>query len=264
MQALERVLLHVRPGSFSVGLLFLLFVVREILCTDGEKITDWVRLQFDLIWTLQPTQLCEILPDVQGSHVSLLRSQNQTQGRNCFLTASPLGPAKCCSDFDPGLLVRWTNCVSFTVCSSLLLNVAFLFVCLFVLMTSAFPCQSPANLLSLFFLNYGSYSLICTSLPLLPVLLTVVSVTPPHTHSFIQCLYDSLLLIFLLPFLSPSLYLPLFFLSSPRVTLDPSKRQSSNKSMSGCTLPQGTKTVSKSSFPMFSGCLCLPDCLLAY
>ncbi|XP_035769960.1 MAP/microtubule affinity-regulating kinase 4 [Neolamprologus brichardi] len=28
-----------------------------------------------------------------------------------------------------------------------------------------------------------------------------------------------------------------------RVTLDPSKRQSSNKSMSGCTLPQGTKTV---------------------
>lgn len=85
---------------------------------------------------------------------------------------------------------------------------------------------------------------------------------PPH--SFIQCLYDSLLLIFLLPFLSPSLYLPLFFLSSPRVTLDPSKRQSSNKSMSGCTLPQGTKTVSKSSFPMFSGCLCLPDCLLAY
>ncbi|XP_041850230.1 MAP/microtubule affinity-regulating kinase 4 isoform X3 [Melanotaenia boesemani] len=28
-----------------------------------------------------------------------------------------------------------------------------------------------------------------------------------------------------------------------RVTLDPSKRQSSNKSVSGCTLPQGTKTV---------------------
>lgn len=51
--------------------------------------------------------------------------------------------------------------------------------------------------------------------------------------------------------------------SSPRVTLDPTKRQSSNKSMSGCTLPQGTKTVSKSSFPMFSGCFCLPDCLLA-
>uniref|UniRef100_A0A674MJX4 non-specific serine/threonine protein kinase n=1 Tax=Takifugu rubripes TaxID=31033 RepID=A0A674MJX4_TAKRU len=48
-----------------------------------------------------------------------------------------------------------------------------------------------------------------------------------------------------------------------RVTLDPTKRQSSNKSMSGCTLPQGTKTVSKSSFPMFSGCFCLPDCLLA-
>ncbi|XP_061574837.1 MAP/microtubule affinity-regulating kinase 4 isoform X2 [Cololabis saira] len=31
-----------------------------------------------------------------------------------------------------------------------------------------------------------------------------------------------------------------------RVTLDPSKRQSSNKSMSGCTLPQGTKTVNES------------------
>ncbi|XP_056904886.1 MAP/microtubule affinity-regulating kinase 4 isoform X2 [Takifugu flavidus] len=28
-----------------------------------------------------------------------------------------------------------------------------------------------------------------------------------------------------------------------RVTIDPTKRQSSNKSMSGCTLPQGTKTV---------------------
>ncbi|XP_053728637.1 MAP/microtubule affinity-regulating kinase 4 isoform X4 [Synchiropus splendidus] len=41
-----------------------------------------------------------------------------------------------------------------------------------------------------------------------------------------------------------------------RVTLDPSKRQSSNKSMSGCTLPQGTKTVSKSSFPVFTGCCC--------
>ncbi|XP_056296463.1 MAP/microtubule affinity-regulating kinase 4 isoform X3 [Pseudoliparis swirei] len=30
-----------------------------------------------------------------------------------------------------------------------------------------------------------------------------------------------------------------------RVSLDPSKRQSSNKSMSGCTLPQGTKTVNE-------------------
>nr|XP_046245899.1 MAP/microtubule affinity-regulating kinase 4 isoform X4 [Scatophagus argus] len=30
-----------------------------------------------------------------------------------------------------------------------------------------------------------------------------------------------------------------------RVNLDPSKRQSSNKSMSGCTLPQGTKTVNE-------------------
>uniref|UniRef100_A0AAY4ECJ9 non-specific serine/threonine protein kinase n=1 Tax=Denticeps clupeoides TaxID=299321 RepID=A0AAY4ECJ9_9TELE len=32
-----------------------------------------------------------------------------------------------------------------------------------------------------------------------------------------------------------------------RVNLDPSKRQSSNKSVSGCTLPQGSKTVSKFS-----------------
>ncbi|KAF3693322.1 MAP/microtubule affinity-regulating kinase 4 [Channa argus] len=32
-----------------------------------------------------------------------------------------------------------------------------------------------------------------------------------------------------------------------RVTLDPTKRQSSNKSMSGCTLPQGTKTVTSAA-----------------
>ncbi|XP_016357306.1 MAP/microtubule affinity-regulating kinase 4-like isoform X2 [Sinocyclocheilus anshuiensis] len=41
-----------------------------------------------------------------------------------------------------------------------------------------------------------------------------------------------------------------------RVNLDPSKRQGSNKSVSGCTLPQGSKTVSK--FP----CLPLFACLL--
>lgn len=35
-----------------------------------------------------------------------------------------------------------------------------------------------------------------------------------------------------------------------RVNLDPSKRQGSNKSVSGCTLPQGSKTVSK--FPCLS------------
>uniref|UniRef100_A0A672PE86 MAP/microtubule affinity-regulating kinase 3 n=1 Tax=Sinocyclocheilus grahami TaxID=75366 RepID=A0A672PE86_SINGR len=40
-----------------------------------------------------------------------------------------------------------------------------------------------------------------------------------------------------------------------RVNLDPSKRQGSNKSVSGCTLPQGSKTVSK--FP------CLPLFALA-
>lgn len=45
-----------------------------------------------------------------------------------------------------------------------------------------------------------------------------------------------------------------------RVNLDPSKRQGSNKSVSGCTLPQGSKTVSK--FPCLSllsfACLCRP------
>lgn len=49
----------------------------------------------------------------------------------------------------------------------------------------------------------------------------------------------------------PSLHCPFSFPSSTlRVNLDPSKRQSSNKSVSGCTLPQGSKTVSK-----FSSCL---------
>lgn len=79
-----------------------------------------------------------------------------------------------------------------------------------------------------------------------------------------RCLYDSLLLIFSVFHSSHPLFISFSSSSSsPRVTLDPTKRQSSNKSMSGCTLPQGTKTVSKSSFPMFSGCFCLPDCLLA-
>lgn len=61
--------------------------------------------------------------------------------------------------------------------------------------------------------------------------------------------------------LSSPVSLPSLFLSRPRVTLDPSKRPSTNKSMSGCTLPQGTKPVSKFSFPMFSGCFCLSVCL---
>lgn len=51
--------------------------------------------------------------------------------------------------------------------------------------------------------------------------------------------------------LSVYLHCPFSFPSSTlRVNLDPSKRQSSNKSVSGCTLPQGSKTVSK-----FSSCL---------
>lgn len=117
--------------------------------------------------------------------------------------------------------------------------------------------RSPADLLSFFFLNDRTHGLL--RLFLLSSLLS----SPSLAFSVIRCLSDSLRLIFLFPFLSPSLHLLLFFLSPPRVTLDPSKRQSSNKSMSGCTLPQGTKTVSKSSFPMFSGCFCLPDCLPA-
>uniref|UniRef100_A0A3B3RYK7 MAP/microtubule affinity-regulating kinase 3 n=1 Tax=Paramormyrops kingsleyae TaxID=1676925 RepID=A0A3B3RYK7_9TELE len=55
-----------------------------------------------------------------------------------------------------------------------------------------------------------------------------------------------------------------------RVNLDPSKRQSSNKSVSGCTLPQGSKTVSKfssrvSNYFSLSVCLlyCLPACVAA-
>lgn len=63
------------------------------------------------------------------------------------------------------------------------------------------------------------------------------------------------------------LYLVLF---SPchgiRVNLDPSKRQGSNKSVSGCTLPQGSKTVSK--FPCLALLSCLPvppiSCLPAH
>lgn len=129
----------------------------------------------------------------------------------------------------------------------------------------ALPCQSPSNLLSLFFLNYSSYSLFFKiSASSSYASYCCLCCLAPHSFSLFPCLYDSLLLIFIFPFLSPSLHLLFFFLSSPRVTLDPSKRQSSNKSMSGCTLPQGTKTVSKSSFPMFSGCFCLLDCLPAY
>lgn len=62
-------------------------------------------------------------------------------------------------------------------------------------------------------------------------------------------------MIFFVLSLSLFLAIPLVSLTS-RVNLDPSKRQGSNKSVSGCTLPQGSKTVSK--FP----CLQLYACLL--
>lgn len=55
--------------------------------------------------------------------------------------------------------------------------------------------------------------------------------------------------------LSPSISCSVFPCHGIRVNLDPSKRQGSNKSVSGCTLPQGSKTVSK--LPRLS----LPSCL---
>lgn len=48
-----------------------------------------------------------------------------------------------------------------------------------------------------------------------------------------------------IPSFCPSLSLSAFLCHGIRVNLDPSKRQGSNKSVSGCTLPQGSKTVSK-------------------
>lgn len=66
-----------------------------------------------------------------------------------------------------------TVCLSLSVllCCLLLL---YLLVCLFDSLTFAFPCQSLPIFYPSFFLNYSTYSLICTSLPLLPVPLTVV------------------------------------------------------------------------------------------
>lgn len=143
---------------------------------------------------------------------------------------------------DPGLLLRWSHCLSLMIFSSLLLFVAssVLFFLRFfhrlVLLCLRLFSSSCLTLISPFTLLYCLFS-----------------------FPFGRCLSDSIF--FPIPFLSSLLHVPLFFLFPPRVTLDPSKRQSSNKSVSGCTLPQGTKTVSKSSFPMFSGCICLPVCL---
>lgn len=132
------------------------------------------------------------------------------------------------------------------------------FICLFGLLTSyASPCQSAASLFSSFFFfplpQFYQVDFLRLSPPLLSAL------PPPLSPVLlIRCLSDSAVNFF--PFSIPlALSSPPLSSSSlsPRVTLDPSKRQSSNKSVSGCTLPQGTKTVSKSSFPMFSGCFCL-------
>lgn len=71
-----------------------------------------------------------------------------------------------------------------------------------------------------------------------------------HYHSVLLWLSASLLLIVSL---------------SPRVNLDPSKRQGSNKSVSGCTLPQGSKTVSKFlCLPLFACLLPLHVCLFLH
>lgn len=121
------------------------------------------------------------------------------------------------------------------------------FICLFdflqLLLSLPVTCLSsillfPELLLIKFDLFF--FFLISTSPHSLSLLLTFLFFLHSSHPLFISCSSSS------------SLFL--------RVTLDPSKRQSSNKSMSGCTLPQGTKTVSKSSFPMFSGCFCLSVC----
>lgn len=72
--------------------------------------------------------------------------------------------------------------------------------------------------------------------------------SPPHPRP------PALPVIF--PHFSPSLSCCAFPCHGIRVNLDPSKRQGSNKSVSGCTLPQGSKTVSK--FPCLSLLSCLP------
>lgn len=161
--------------------------------------------------------------------------------------------------------------MSFTVSSSLLLIVALsvgLFVWFFNNFCFSLPVTCQSSILLFPELQYIQFNLNFSASSTCASYCHLYVVFPPLlAFSSIRCLSDSLLLIFLFPFLSSSLHLLLFFLSPPRVTLDPSKRQSSNKSMSGCTLPQGTKTVSKSYFPMFSGCFCLSVwltvCLLA-
>lgn len=170
--------------------------------------------------------------------------------------------------FDPGLLVRLdvlrvfhSQFFSAACCCFICRFVWLIFFIFFNNVCFSLPVTFQSSVLIFPELQFHFLNLCLFYLCFLP--LSLLS-SPSLVFSFIPCLYDSLLLIFIFPYLSPSLHLLFFFLSSPRVTLDPSKRQSSNKSMSGCTLPQGTKTVSKSSFPMFSGCFCLLDCLPAY
>lgn len=161
-----------------------------------------------------------------------------------------------------------TVCLSQSVLLSGLL-LLYLFVCFFKFCfnsTFAFPCQSPANILSFFFLNYGTYSLICTSLPLLLVPLTVISVVYPSlVFSYFQCLFESLLLIFLFPFLSPSLHLPLFFLSSLGSLLTLLNVRAQTSPCRAAPSHRGQKQLVSLPLPCFlaaSVCLtvCLPAC----
>lgn len=68
----------------------------------------------------------------------------------------------------------------------------------------------------------------------------IISLTPIPNSLLLPCIFS----------VSPSLSCSAFPCHCIRVNLDPSKRQGSNKSVSGCTLPQGSKTVSK--FPYIS------------
>lgn len=68
---------------------------------------------------------------------------------------------------------------------------------------------------------------------------------PPLAFLWFTCFLSYSLLSLHISSVSPSLPCCAFPCNGIRVNLDPSKRQGSNKSVSGCTLPQGSKTVSK-------------------
>lgn len=97
------------------------------------------------------------------------------------------------------------------------------------------------------------------SVPLLFSLAVSFSLFPLSTFS---ALLSPSLFLFFPPSFCHTVLLPSLPFPSTRVNLDPSKRQSSNKSVSGCPLPHGSKTVSKfshlSAFSSFSPTPCTP------